>query len=103
LNLASVVKDGAADGRGGRPLLRVRGVSKRFANGTLAIHGVDLDLAVGEFVSLLGPSGCGKSTLLRIIAGLATPSAGALDWPSAPTPPQATPSPRSALSSRSRP
>ncbi|CAA9343010.1 MAG: ABC transporter, ATP-binding protein (cluster 10, nitrate/sulfonate/bicarbonate) [uncultured Microvirga sp.] len=73
-----------AERRGVRPLLRIRNVSKRFANGTLAIHGVDLDLAVGEFVSLLGPSGCGKSTLLRIIAGLASPSAGALDWPSAP-------------------
>jgi multiple sugar transport system ATP-binding protein len=34
------------------------------------IHGVDIDIADGEFVVLVGPSGCGKSTLLRMIAGL---------------------------------
>ena len=66
-----------------RPLVSVRNVSKQFANGTLAIRGVDLDLRGAEFVSLLGPSGCGKSTLLRIIAGLASPSAGTVTWPSA--------------------
>ena len=37
---------------------------------TEVIHGVDLEVADGEFVVLVGPSGCGKSTLLRIIAGL---------------------------------
>ena len=66
-----------------RPLVSIRNVSKQFANGTLAIRGVDLDLRDGEFVSLLGPSGCGKSTLLRIIAGLGAPSAGTIDWPTA--------------------
>jgi NitT/TauT family transport system ATP-binding protein len=65
----------------GRPLVSIRSVSKQFANGTVAIRGVDLDLVNGEFVSLLGPSGCGKSTLLRIIAGLGLPSAGTVDWP----------------------
>ena len=59
-----------------RPLVSIRNVSKQFANGTLAIRGVDLDLRGGEFVSLLGPSGCGKSTLLRIIAGLGARSTG---------------------------
>jgi len=68
----------------GRPLLTIRGVSKLFSNGTLAIRGVDLDLAAGEFVSLLGPSGCGKSTLLRIIAGLGLPSNGTIEWPTSP-------------------
>ena len=73
---------GAADAsRGGPPLVSIRGVSKQFANGTLAIGGVDLDIAEGEFVSILGPSGCGKSTLLRIIAGLGPPSAGQIEWP----------------------
>jgi len=67
-----------------RPLVSIRNVSKQFANGTIAIRGVDLDLRDGEFVSLLGPSGCGKSTLLRIIAGLGVPSAGTIEWPSAP-------------------
>jgi NitT/TauT family transport system ATP-binding protein len=72
----------AADAsRGDRPLVSIRSVSKQFANGTLAIRGVDLDLQAGEFVSLLGPSGCGKSTLLRIIAGLGAPSAGSVEWP----------------------
>jgi NitT/TauT family transport system ATP-binding protein len=67
-----------------RPLVSIRDVSKQFANGTLAIRGVNLDLRDGEFVSLLGPSGCGKSTLLRILAGLGAPSAGTVEWPTAP-------------------
>lgn len=66
-----------------RPLVSLRNVSKQFATGTLAIRGASLDLAPGEFASLLGPSGCGKSTLLRIIAGLTEPSAGTVEWPSA--------------------
>jgi NitT/TauT family transport system ATP-binding protein len=71
----------AAMPRRARPLVSLRGVSKQFSNGTLALRGVNLDLAAGEFASLLGPSGCGKSTLLRIIAGLAGPSAGTVEWP----------------------
>jgi NitT/TauT family transport system ATP-binding protein len=63
------------------PLVSVRGVSKQFSNGTLAVRDVDLDLYAGEFVSLLGPSGCGKSTLLRMLSGLGAPSAGTIDWP----------------------
>ena len=42
------------------------------------LHGVDIDIADGEFVVLVGPSGCGKSTLLRMIAGLESISAGAI-------------------------
>ena len=71
----------AVEASGGRPVLKVRGVAKRFSNGTLAVTGVDLDLRAGEFASLLGPSGCGKSTLLRMIAGLGDPSAGRIEWP----------------------
>jgi spermidine/putrescine transport system ATP-binding protein len=49
--------------------LSVAGVSKRFGAVT-ALRDVSLDVAAGEFVTILGPSGCGKTTLLRIIAGL---------------------------------
>jgi NitT/TauT family transport system ATP-binding protein len=64
-----------------RPLVRLRGVDKRYANGTHALQGLDLDILPGEFVSLLGPSGCGKSTALRLIAGLGTATAGSIEWP----------------------
>src|SRR5215471_3856552 len=73
--------EAAASPRRARPLVCLRNVCKQFANGTLALNGVHLDLAAGEFASLLGPSGCGKSTLLRIVAGLAAPSAGTVEWP----------------------
>jgi len=63
-------------------LVRVRDVSKIFANGVQALEGASLDIEAGEFLSVLGPSGCGKSTLLRLVAGLETPSAGAIEWPS---------------------
>jgi NitT/TauT family transport system ATP-binding protein len=65
----------------GSPLIAIRGVSKQFSNGTLAVRDVNLDLHAGEFLSLLGPSGCGKSTLLRMIAGLGDVSAGEILWP----------------------
>src|SRR6476661_8878163 len=46
-----------------------RNVTKRY--GTLeVIHGIDLNVADGEFIVIVGPSGCGKSTLLRMVAGL---------------------------------
>jgi len=60
----------------------MRGISKVFSNGTLALSNMSLDVRRGEFLSLLGPSGCGKSTALRIIAGLGAPSSGTIDWPS---------------------
>jgi NitT/TauT family transport system ATP-binding protein len=67
----------------GRPLVSLRGVSKVFSNGTVALQDMSLDVAQGEFLSLLGPSGCGKSTALRIVAGLGEPTSGAIDWPTA--------------------
>ena len=69
-----------------RALVALRGVDKQFANGTLALHRLDLDIHDGEFVCLLGPSGCGKSTVLRLIADLDRPSYGRLIWPGAERP-----------------
>ena len=57
--------------------LAVRNIRKSFDR-TEVLRGVDLEIAHGEFISLLGPSGCGKSTLLRIIAGLERQSDGAV-------------------------
>jgi multiple sugar transport system ATP-binding protein len=54
------------------------GVSKRYADGTVAVHDLDLLIEDGEFMILVGPSGCGKSTTLRMIAGLETLSGGEL-------------------------
>ena len=62
-------------------LVSLRNVSKRFANGTLALQGMSLECGTHDFISFLGPSGCGKSTALRLIAGLTQPSAGDLVWP----------------------
>jgi NitT/TauT family transport system ATP-binding protein len=63
-----------------RPIVRLHGVSKTFANGTRALDALDLEVRSGEFLSLLGPSGCGKSTALRLIAGLGEPSSGTITW-----------------------
>ncbi|WP_298742233.1 ABC transporter ATP-binding protein [uncultured Microbacterium sp.] len=59
--------------------VRLTGITKDFG-ATRVLHGIDLDIAPGEFVSLLGPSGCGKTTLLRIIAGLESASDGAVSF-----------------------
>jgi len=62
-----------------RNVVEIKDVSKTFPRGnTVALQGIDLDIAAGEFISLIGPSGCGKSTLLRIIGDLIDPSTGAV-------------------------
>jgi NitT/TauT family transport system ATP-binding protein len=54
----------------------LRGVTKAYDNGVMALGPLDLAVRKGEFISLLGPSGCGKSTALRLIAELSAPSSG---------------------------
>jgi len=53
-------------------------LGKTFTGTIKALIDIDVDNAVGEFVSIVGPSGCGKSTLLKMIAGLVTPTQGTL-------------------------
>src|ERR671931_1837776 len=55
--------------------VRLVDLSKRFGEVT-AVDGINLDVAGGEFFSLLGPSGCGKTTTLRLIAGFERPTEG---------------------------
>lgn len=63
--------------------ITIAGVTKQFdgaAGETVnALERVDLDIADGEFVSILGPSGCGKSSLLNIIAGFEPSSSGRIE------------------------
>jgi multiple sugar transport system ATP-binding protein len=53
-------------------------VTKKFPDGTTAVHEIDLEIADGEFIILVGPSGCGKSTTLNMIAGLEDITSGEL-------------------------
>ena len=60
------------------PDISLRGLTKRYGD-FAAVDGVDLDVAQGEFFTLLGPSGSGKTTTLRLIAGFAIPDAGTIE------------------------
>ena len=75
----SPVAVGAGDAAA--PLVRITDVEKVYGGRqgpVRAVASASLDIARGEFVSLLGPSGCGKSTLLMMIAGLERPTGGAI-------------------------
>jgi len=61
------------------PIVQIRGLSKVYRQGeinVIALDGISLDIARGEFLTLMGPSGSGKSTLLHIIAGVDRPTRG---------------------------
>lgn len=57
-------------------MLELREVEVTYPDGTVALRNTNLQVAAGEFVSLIGPSGCGKTTLLRLAADLQKPSLG---------------------------
>jgi osmoprotectant transport system ATP-binding protein len=58
------------------PMIRLDGVGKRYDDGTVAVHELDLDVPEGELVVLVGPSGCGKSTTLKMVNRLIEPTIG---------------------------
>ncbi len=60
------------------PQIEFANVSKRYSNTGMVLEAVDLTIFKGEFVTLIGPSGCGKSTVLKLIAGLTSPTHGAI-------------------------
>ncbi len=66
------------------PLVRCDGVARTYgtgANAVVALHGATCEIWAGDHTAITGPSGSGKSTLLHLIAGLETPTAGAITWP----------------------
>ena len=58
------------------PMIRLEGVTKRFADGTVAVQALDLDVPRGALVALVGPSGCGKTTTLKMVNRLIQPTSG---------------------------
>ena len=59
-------------------ILSVKNVSKTYASGFTALHGVDLEIRKGEILALLGPNGAGKTTLISIVCGIVTASTGSV-------------------------
>jgi len=68
----------AIDSAGATPAVRIIGLRKEFGE-VVAVDGVDLEIADGEFFAMLGPSGSGKTTILRMIAGFELPTAGVIE------------------------
>jgi ABC-2 type transport system ATP-binding protein len=57
-------------------MISIRGLSKTYASGTIALKPIELDIEAGEIFALLGPNGAGKTTLISIICGMVTPGEG---------------------------
>ncbi|WP_334174263.1 ABC transporter ATP-binding protein [Pseudoxanthobacter sp.] len=73
--------DGAAGAKPPATVIAIRDLNLTYATAdgpVFALSNVNLDIATGEFVSLIGPSGCGKTTLMRAIADLEQPTSGSL-------------------------
>jgi ABC-2 type transport system ATP-binding protein len=60
-------------------VLSIRQLTKTYGNGFQALHGIDLDVAEGDFYALLGPNGAGKSTTIGILSTLVTKSSGTVN------------------------
>ncbi|MED4955777.1 phosphonate ABC transporter ATP-binding protein [Paenibacillus macerans] len=60
------------------PLLQVEGLRKVYADGTVGLGGIDIQVEAGEFVAVIGPSGAGKSTLLRCLNRIVEPTSGSI-------------------------
>jgi zinc transport system ATP-binding protein len=59
-----------------KPVVELRDISVRYANGVLALEGITLDVNDKDLIALIGPNGAGKSTLLKVILGLIKPTTG---------------------------
>ena len=59
-------------------MLRIKGLTKRYRTGDLALKGIDIDLPEGQIMALIGPSGAGKSTVIRCINRLVEPTSGSI-------------------------
>lgn len=91
----SVEEAAEPGGTAGPPLLRVRGLTRRFGEHAV-VTGLDLDVSAGEVVVLVGPNGSGKSTVLRCVTGVDEPTEGTVELGGEPLD-ERSPSVRSAL------
>ena len=65
-----------AQGEHMQPIIRIAGLTKRYASGQEALSDVNLEISPGEIFALLGPNGAGKTTLISILCGIVTPTSG---------------------------
>jgi phosphonate transport system ATP-binding protein len=60
-------------------MLRIKGLTKRYRTGDLALKGIDIDVPDGQVMALIGPSGAGKSTVIRCVNRLVEPTSGSIE------------------------